>query len=117
MSLKSEIDAAIMAHENWKTLLSTSIDTGATHININEAKDDTICQFGRWLYGPTIPQAIKNTPLFQEINKLHSEFHQCAGVVLTLIQEGHLDQAKAMMNEGGKYANISSELLANMRQL
>jgi hypothetical protein len=81
---ESKISAAIVAHRGWvvrfkKSTLGVTIEK----YDVAEASDDTICDFGRWLYSDA-----KNIFLceqHQQLIHLHKSFHEVAGKIAKLI--------------------------------
>ena len=94
--LSTQINAAIGAHGAWKVRLKAAINTGTCDVTPAVASCDDKCAFGGWLYGPTISQTTRTGVPYQVIRRLHAEFHQCAGQVLThvTVSYTHLDVYK-----------------------
>ncbi len=113
MSLDEEIGAAIRSHERWKAKLIASID-GSVDPDVADIGRDDHCRFGRWLYGPTIPNAARLDPNYIIVQFLHSKFHQCAGRVVQLLSEGKQAEAHALMADDGEYTRTSDQLTTTM---
>lgn len=114
MSIQEEIKKAIGSHGLWKGRLALAIETGSSEFSPERIRHDNECDFGRWLYGSTIPPAVKHTPEYEACRHLHAEFHQEAANVLKLAVTGHKDKAHEAMHSKGKFAEISSHLTTAM---
>jgi hypothetical protein len=114
MSLEKEIAKAILSHERWKVKLSASIENGTVSADAFDVGKDDICDFGRWLYGSTIPKDERYDPNYIIVRFLHSKFHECAGKVVYLLSEGKKAEAGALMARDGEYTKISDQLVATM---
>lgn len=114
MSIQEEIKKAIGAHGLWKGRLTSAIETGSSEFTPDRIRHDNECDFGRWLYGATIPPATKHTPEYESCRRLHAEFHQEAANVLKLAVTGHKDKAREAMSPRSKFAEVSSHLTSEM---
>ncbi len=114
MSLQEEIKKAIGAHGLWKSRLQSAIETGKSEFAPDHIRHDNNCDFGKWLYGPSVAAAIKHKPEYESCRQLHAAFHQEAATVLKLALGGHKDQAQNAMARGGKFAEISGDLTSAM---
>ncbi len=114
MSLENEIETAIHSHERWKAKLNASIDQGKVNAELADIGIDNVCPFGRWLYGPTIPNAARFDPNYIIVQFLHAKFHQCAGLVAQALSEGRAAEARALMADDGEYAKTSDQLIATL---
>lgn len=107
MSIADELTTAIAAHASWKFRLKSAIDSGAIDVPINTIRVDNACVFGKWL--ASVQPRDRNAH-FATVQKLHAAFHTTAAEVATLATSGKVNEAKAMMAIGGKFALASSQL-------
>jgi Chemoreceptor zinc-binding domain len=112
MTIENEIIKAIEAHWRWKKRLRCAIDSGKSDANQVEVAKDNVCEFGRWLYGSTIPTTTRASVDYLSVRKLHADFHKCAANVLECVANGQKAQADALMD--GEYAEVSVALIAAM---
>ena len=112
MAFEDEIGKAIGAHGVWKMRLKTAIDTGKADAQATDVAKDNACAFGQWLYGPSIPAAVRASLDYQSVRKLHADFHKCASKVIECV--GHGDKSKANALLEGEYHKVSSELSSAM---
>jgi len=114
MLLELEISQAIRSHERWKAKLCTSIESGTVTADAFDVGRDDICDFGRWLYGATIPKDAQCDPHYISVQHLHAKFHKCAEKVVYLLSEGKKTDPSALMASGGEYTKTSDQLIATM---
>lgn len=114
MLLEREIARAIRSHERWKAKLSASIENGTVSADAFDVGNDSICDFGRWLYGSTIPNDARYDSNYIIVQFLHSKFHKCAEKAVYLLSEGRKSEAGALMASDGEYTKISDQLMATM---
>lgn len=96
-SMREAIRDALGAHGGWKLKLRTAAQTGRSAMSVAEASCDDRCQFGRWLYGPTLDDRTRAGKPYQVVRRLHAEFHQSAGQVLDAALRGQKDRAEGLM--------------------
>ena len=109
-----EIKKAIGAHGRWKGRLTLAIETGKSEFTPDKVSADRHCDFGQWLYGPTIPGAEKAGEHYKAVQKLHAEFHKIAGDVLSLALAGKKDEARKLMGAKSRYLAVSAALTGAM---
>jgi hypothetical protein len=114
MLLELEISKAVLSHERWKVKLSASIKSGTVTADALDVGRDDICDFGRWLYGSTIPKDAQHDPHYISVQLLHANFHKCAEKVVYLLSEGKKADAGALMASDGEYTKTSDQLIATM---
>lgn len=109
-----EIDKAIMAHQMWKAQIRKYITDGNRDININELKQDTNCDFGKWLHNlPLESSSDKCITHYSKIKLYHSNFHEVAGNTVELILDDKEYIAKQSI-EYGEFLNISTRLILSL---
>ena len=114
MSLEAEISKAIRSHEQWKLELSNSIKSGTVTAEAFDVGRDDICDFGRWLYGATIPKDAQYDPHYISVKRHHANFHKCAEKIVYLLSEGKKTNAGALMASDGEFTKTSEQLIATM---
>ena len=114
MSLQEEITKAIGAHGMWKNRLHSAIETGKSEFTVDHVSHDNNCDFGRWLYGSSIPPTSKLKPDYDACRRLHADFHREAAGVLKLALSGQKDKALSAMDRNGKFAEVSANLTTAM---
>ncbi len=107
---KEQIDSAIRAHGMWKVRLEQAIETGKMEGSVGAVSVDNLCAFGKWFYGPSIPEVIKQSPPYQQIKEMHAEFHRTAGTVAGLALKNHKREAEQLMATDGEFSKISFKL-------
>ena len=107
-----QITASIGAHGMWKQRIVNAIDTGTCEWTPETVQTDCNCEFGKWLH--SCDGATQSSPHYQEVRRLHAEFHKVAADVLSLALAGQKDKASSAIEHNGTYANISGDLVREM---
>jgi hypothetical protein len=114
MCIHDEIDKAIAAHGAWKDKLRSAIKTGECESTPARVKQDNNCSFGKWLHERVDP-ALRTTSHYQQVLRLHADFHREAGSILEIALRGGKDEANQRMQMGGTFVRTSAELTKTMR--
>lgn len=114
MTIQDEIRRAIGAHGMWKSRLMTAIETGTSELRPEHVCKDDACEFGRWLYGPTMAAAARRMPHYETCRTLHARFHATAADVLRLALAGSKAKATAALGPSGPFNAVSAELTTAM---
>jgi chemoreceptor zinc-binding protein len=101
---------AIAAHASWKARLRSSINTGKSDVSVETVRTDNHCEFGKFLYGPELSAAEKQSEHYRTIKPLHAQFHQEAAKVLELALSGQKEAAEQALGMGGSCAKIATTL-------
>jgi hypothetical protein len=107
---KENLTNAISAHAQWKARLNASIESGTSDFDPEIVQLPNKCEFGKWLYGDTLSDDIKESEYYKKAVDLHAQFHTEAAKVLSLALAGNKDEATKHMDAGSHFANLSSEL-------
>lgn len=114
MILTAEIERAIIAHALWKSHLYSAIERGVSQFNVENVEPDTLCEFGKWLFGlPTVEQSSQD---WQKVQQLHAEFHREAAHVLRLALQGQKAEAYQAMDLKSRFMKTSAKLTEAMRK-
>jgi methyl-accepting chemotaxis protein len=111
---KDEITKAIGAHGMWKARLAQAIETGKIDITVEKVRMDNQCAFGQWLYGASLDAKDRRSPHYEEVRRLHAQFHQVVSQVVELALAGKKQEARQLMSLEGEYSTVSSRLTAAM---
>lgn len=114
LELFDEIGKAIAAHGQWKVKLRDAIDTGVCESTPDRVKQDCNCSFGKWLHHRLDINA-KGSEYYNEVVKLHADFHEQAGAILELALNGQKDEANELMKMGGEFLSCSAKLTREMK--
>lgn len=114
MSLKKEIQSAIAMHSMWKARLDNCIETGEFDTPVHVVEMDNQCYLGKWLYGESIPSAIRQSEAYQTVKESHARFHQVAAKVVELALEGNKEEAYRLMSGNGEYTKATTDLVNKM---
>ena len=103
---------AIAAHAKWKFYLRRAIETGTSEWTVAEVRPDNRCEFGKWLQG--LPPQDRDAQNWEEVSRLHAEFHKEAAEVLKLALAGRREEAEAAIAQGSRFAKVSTKLTITM---
>lgn len=113
-TILQEIKKAVGAHAAWKLKLTTAVSTGKTKLDPATVKCDDQCDFGKWLYGPTIDNDLKSGMPYKVITRLHAEFHVCASKILEQVIQG--DATAASVQLEGEYTERTDKLMRALKK-
>jgi methyl-accepting chemotaxis protein len=107
-----QIDAAIIAHDEWKARLLTAVEAGSSDVQPDEVRADDRCAFGAWLssVGPDMKASLH----YERVRDLHARFHRAAADVLKLALGGKGPLALTSLEFGSEYASASVLLVDEM---
>jgi len=86
-----DVDAMIDAHRQWKVKLRDAIDAG-DKVDVASLSRDDCCGLGKWIYADG--QRLRERASFSTLVNNHAHFHQVAGQVGQLINDGRYVQAE-----------------------
>ncbi|MDP3226911.1 MAG: CZB domain-containing protein [Acidovorax sp.] len=110
-----DIDAAINAHERWKSRLMDYLE-GRTSYGVDPAliRRDAHSTLGRWLHGVGA-DVLGDQPTYPLLLARHKYFHEQAATLVELAQQGEWDKAVQVLNGGYRYG--SSQVVLLLKQL
>ncbi len=95
-------------------MLKSAVVTGKLDLQVSTIKADDQCNFGRWLYGPTITAQQKNSSRYKAVRELHAIFHEKASKVAGLAVSGDKGLAMEMLEVNGEFSIASAALTTAM---
>jgi hypothetical protein len=108
MVSKQAIDTAIAAHGQWRKRLEEAIASGKSELSAAQAQRDDACDLGRWLHALPLPD--RSPKHYDEVLRLHAEFHATAGRILGLALARDQEAAKRM-EFGNEFTLCSGRLI------
>lgn len=110
-----DIDAAINAHERWKSRLMDYLE-GRTSYGVDPAlvRRDTHSALGRWLHGVGA-EVLGDQATYPLLLARHKYFHEQAANLVELAQQGEWDRAVQVLNGGYRYG--SSQVVLLLKEL
>jgi hypothetical protein len=103
---------AIAAHAKWKYYLRQAIETAKSKWTVADVRPDDRCEFGTWLLA--LPPDDRSSQHFEEVRRLHAEFHGEAAEVLALALAGRREEAESAIAQGSRFAKVSTRLTITM---
>ena len=105
--------AMIDAHHGWKMRLKHWLNGQGPAIEAATAAADDQCSLGQWLYGKG--QQVAGLAQFQTLQREHARFHQLAGNIVQLHQQGRSEQARQLLD--GAFHDSTQATVAAIRRL
>jgi hypothetical protein len=109
MSLKIQFDKAIQAHGAWKAKFRDYLN-GRAALDLSSVGLADSCEFGQWLN--TNGRALLITQDFEEIARLHSQFHSVASEVVAKIKKKDFAGARQDISPEGVFNHASHALVS-----
>ena len=103
---------AIAAHAKRKFYLREAIETGKSKWTVAEVRPDDRCEFGTWLLA--LQSGERDSQHWEEVCRLHAEFHKEAAEVLRLALGGRREEAEAAIAQGSRFGKVSTKLTITM---
>ncbi len=109
------LDAAAMAHGEWKGKLRAAIEKRA-QLDVNTISRDDQCALGKWMYGDA-SGPYKRYASFDRCKGNHAEFHRACGKVALQINKGNYAQAEQMLSSSSEFGQASSTVIRSIEDL
>ena len=110
-----DIDAAINAHERWKTRLMDYLEGRSTEkMDPDVIRQDQRSALGSWLHSVGAA-TMGHQPAFSLLMARHQYFHEQAANMIELAQQGEWDKAVQVLNGG--YRHGSSQIVLLLKEL
>jgi hypothetical protein len=114
MADKKELEKAIAVHSMWKANLRKAIDQRKLEVPVEKIRIDNECEFGKWLYGPSLAAADKASAHYKTVKDLHADFHRNTAHIAELALQGKKAEAEALMASNSAYIDLSARLTGAM---
>jgi len=86
-----DLQAAVIAHLNWKSKLSDFF-YGVEELTASEVADHTSCDFGRWLYSKGLKE-LAQFPEIDTVESLHENVHDSIKELVAMPKETRMESA------------------------
>lgn len=107
-AVRMNFDEAIVAHAEWKLKLTLYLQGEGKLDHAIVCRDDQ-CKLGQWIYSDGKKYA--NELSYENLKKVHAEFHLCAGHVIKTIDDRKIDEAKKLIGGESNYAKASATVI------
>lgn len=111
MSLKADLEYAIHQHSAWKMKFRDFLG-GKAGLDVPSIAEANHCQFGKWMEAEG--KRLLPPHDFNEIHKLHVEFHHVAAEVIRKIKEKDFAGARNDISGDGAFNQASLTLVTYM---
>ena len=108
------ITDAIFSHIRWRERVEHAIEQKLLDESLDHASDDKACSFGAWLFGEYVPLNMVASPYYSVVCKMHKDFHQKAGEIISIMRENRIDEFSTIFREIHEYNNLSDALVKTM---
>ena len=108
------ITEAIFSHIRWRERVEYAIQRKLLDESLDSVSDDKICSFGLWLYSEEVPLSMRASSYYPVICKMHKDFHQKSGDIITIMRENKVDEFSVIFREIHEYNNLSDALVKTM---
>jgi hypothetical protein len=105
-----QVQAAVLAHSEWKQRLRLAISTGKSDFRVEVVHQDNQCGFGKWLYAEGAT-SFPSATAYEDVRRLHREFHEEAARVLSHAITGKPAEASRAMELGSPFSKVSAQLV------
>nr|WP_238544115.1 CZB domain-containing protein [Acidovorax sp. KKS102] len=114
-ALGINLDTAIQAHANWRAKLRTAV-TQKERLDAETVGRDDCCELGQWLHGAGSSQ-YGGKPSFVNLLGAHRQFHEEAGKVARMINQGAYDHAEKQLANDTAFSRASQKVATAVIQL
>ena len=104
-----DVDSIIDGHRQWKVTLREAIDQG-DKVDVATLSRDDCCGLGKWIYADG--QRLRERASFMALVNKHAHFHQVAGQIGQMINEGRFAQAEDALAPDTPYTVATNDVVA-----
>ena len=114
MPVSFDLRTPLRAHAEWIARLREHVYKDQPIDPLMIERDD-VCRLGRWLIQQA--PALRHLPEFEAARVAHAAVHAEAARLARLIQAGHLHEAKAALESGGRVRRQSAAMVRTFTRL
>lgn len=94
-----DMKGALEAHTAWTRRLEEKIcGVNNEQLNVATVASDCECKLGKWIHG-TAKQQFGGLADYEELRRVHADFHLKAGEILNNVLNGEQDRASSNLKE------------------
>ena len=118
MEDEKQREAQINAHSGWKLKIFNAARNGnKDKLDPVVVGKDNACALGQWIYGEG-KALMAGKPEYQELIKLHADFHRQAATLITAIDKGQGQQAESALGDRtSPYSSASSKVISMLMKI
>lgn len=109
-----QIEDAIGKHTRWMSALQQVVFDARAAMDVESIRAADQCEFGKWLCASFWLPEDRATDQYQEVRKVHAEFHALAGQIVELAASGKAVEAYSLLF--GEYITLSGQLALTLRE-
>jgi hypothetical protein len=112
----TDFAAWVDAHRNWRVRLRSYLDGSSKEkLDASTIEKDDVCQLGKWIYDAK--PNMGGEAEFQELVKLHAEFHRTAASVVRTNEAGNKAEAAKMIDGDSAFQRISIKVISAIHKV
>ena len=113
-----DFNAAIQAHTQWKMRIIVAAKNGNNEkMDPGAVGKDNVCGIGQWLYGEG-KGLMAGRPEYQELLKLHADFHRQAASLISRLNIGEGQQvARVIEDRNSDFSQLSVKVVGLLMKL
>ncbi len=112
---KQRAESVVKAHIRWFHHLRKAVETGESDMAPAAVAIDTECEFGKWVHSEL--HGLCSAALFEQIHRIHADFHRTAAEILTLALNGRQADARVRLGARSELGELSKRLIEKVREL
>ncbi len=112
-----DFNSAKKAHIDWKMKLTKYLEVNDGTLVAKDVCRDNACALGKWLHGDGVTYRELGQKTYDTLKTSHAEFHSAAAEVIELIHSGKSDEAKNLMDYGGRYSQASEKTVSLIEEM
>jgi methyl-accepting chemotaxis protein len=108
-----DFDGAIQAHSSWKLKIYSAARNGnKDRLDAVAVGKDNACALGQWIHGEGKTLMV-DKPDYQELVRLHSDFHRQAASLISKIDKGQTAEVEAALSDrNSPYSSASMKIIS-----
>lgn len=110
--LAARFTHAIKIHNAWRARLHSSLQSGGTDLDPLSVGLCDCCDFGRWLHDAAQEQRLGASAHYQEIARLHRDFHQSAAAIVRASRRHDTLTAERLLE--GDFSRLSDQFKTSL---
>ncbi|MBF0282200.1 MAG: PAS domain-containing protein [Zetaproteobacteria bacterium] len=104
---KDGVVAMLLSHQDWKGRIESALQTRDSVFNPSDVAKVEFCALGKWL---AVELETKHGEQYAEADRLHRQYHACAGAVLEEALQGNHDHVMKALSSNGRYSVAYAQL-------
>lgn len=108
-----DIDDAIKSHMSWRNTLLNQFSNPDKELSYEFVSSDCNCAVGKWLL--RIGPRFSSNSNFQDLKRVHAQFHKCAGEIVRMAQNGDEVTSELILGSGTEFDRLSHDVVSSLK--